>query len=99
MIKEHIGNVTEKAELGKGFSFSPLKKEASTMKSWTRSRAIKKSYADGNRAKAKCCVCGDLIYNRMHYRSYASFETKPDKIEYAHAKCSRTQPGLWEPCW
>lgn len=79
-------------------------------KNWARSRGMKKAYASGNRAKATCCICGDLIYNRMMYKDHAPNFEGERKSEYAHTTCSRKDQDdhikanefmgySWERCW
>jgi len=81
------------------------------MKSWARSRAAKLSKE--KRQKAICCVCGDFIYNRMHYKWYGPTSLVPaseQKNEYAHQVCARKDEDkcvadnrymgyVWERCW
>jgi hypothetical protein len=60
-----------------------------------RSMAMKRAYANGNRAKATCKICGKDIFNRMVYREDAGAE----KNQYAHTSCAKKSGWKFELCW
>jgi len=64
-----------------------------------RSIGMKKAYANGNRIKSVCTICGKGIYNRMVYKDDFWGDRHCARLQYAHTSCAKKAGWKFELCW